>query len=401
MTTLFCLIAATSLAAAPDSQPSLYPATSPFEYAIRGQSPDPFFPGAGTPNAGGVATQTTYSGEFTTSPMIPATPTAYQGGMPGAYPSQGMNSFYTTPIAPTYDPFLSQAPLSTASPYGPYGGAPTAAYGLNGAQPYRFGWTDRFSAGYIFGSSVEDKNGVDGGDMSVFELDIIKDYVTQSAGGYIWKFSPEFNYREWNGPGAPNLPPNVFRVAGGIELTTPKHGPWTAQLGFTPQIASDFRDNLNSNAWMFDADIKLFFQQSPTTTWAIGALYWDRVDQIILPYGGLIWTPNQHWEWRLVFPNPRVDIFLGNWMYGPTWLYVGGEYHVESYQVAIDPTDYQDQIQLRDWRAFVGLRSDNGNFASFLEVGVVFGRDAEFRRNDITAGFDTDPGLLLRGGFRF
>ncbi len=393
MTTLFCLIAATTLAAAPETRQTIYPTTSPFEVAIRGQSADPFFPGGGN----GMSDQI-YADSM--GPGFTATPTAYQPPMGQPYPSNGMNSFYAQPTAPTYDPFMTQNPLSAASPYGPYGGAPMASYGLNGAQPYRFGWTDRIEAGYIFGSGTE-SNGVDTGDMAVFELDIIKDYVTQGGQGYIWKISPEFNYREWNGPGAPNLPPNVFRFATGVELTTPKHGPWTAQLGFKPQIASDFKENLNSDGWMFDADIKLFFQQSQDLTWTVGALYWDRVDQIILPYGGLIWTPNQHWEWRLVFPNPRVDVFVGNWFTGPTWFYAGAEYHVESYQVTIDPTDYQDQIQLEDWRAFVGLRGDNGYLSHFVEVGVVFGREAEFRRQESTADFDTDPGLMLRGGIRF
>lgn len=397
MTTLFCLIAATSLAAAPQQHQTIYPSNSPFEMAIRGQSADPFFSGSG-----GMTTQPTFGNQPSYPGTIAATPTAFQGGMTGQpFPSQGMDSFYTNPTAPTYDPFLTQSPLSTASPFGPYGGAPIGTYALNGPQPYRFGWSDRISAGYIFGSGTEDENGVDTGDMAVFELDIIKEYVTQGAGGYIWKVSPEFNYREWTGPGSPNLPPNVYRLAAGVELTTPKHGPWTAQFGVKPQLASDFNANFNSNAWMFDTDIKLFYQQSPELTWAIGAMYWDRVDDIVLPFGGLIWTPNQNWEWRLIFPNPRVDVFLGNWYTGPTWFYVGAEYHVESYQVTIDPTDYQDQIQLEDWRAFIGLRGDTGTFAHFIEVGVVFGREAEFRREEATPSFDTDPGLLLRGGVRF
>ncbi len=410
MTTFLCLLAVTtfnadnSAYAAPQSargdqqHVTIYPQIEDFELAIRGQSADPFF---SQPSSGSAAGGYTPPPTFQPSAGLDVSPTAYQnfsGPASPGFPSSGMDSFYSSP---TYDPFTNANPLATASPYGAYGGAPMGVYGLNGPQPYRFGWTDRMSIGYIFDGDTTSDNGTDTGSLAVLEVDIIKDYVTQNSNGYIWKFTPEFNYREFTGPGSPNLPPNVFRLAGGIEMTTPKHGPWSLSLGFKPQIASDFRENLNSDAWMFDANATLYFQQSPELTWVLGAFYWDRVDQIILPHAGVIWTPSQYWEWRLIFPNPRVDVFVGNWFNAPTWFYVGGEYHVESYQVTIDPTDYQDQIQMSDWRGYVGLRSDNGYVASFMEVGIAFEREASFRRDDVTLGFSTDPALFLRGGLRF
>ena len=77
----------------------------------------------------------------------------------------------------------------------------------------------------------------------------------------------------------------------------------------------------------------VFLRASPQLMIALGAAYWKRVDDIVLPYAGVVWTPNDYWEFRLMFPKSRISYFLGNWWGAATWVYGGVEYNVEAYQI--------------------------------------------------------------------
>jgi hypothetical protein len=310
--------------------------------------------------------------------------------------------------APGFDPFQAQQGtiMAPGGAYGqqidPYSGQmmnPNVS-GLNGAQPYRFGWTNRWNFNYIFGADVNDKaTGTNNGELKVFELDWMLDYVTQGPSGWVWTWTPEFNYRELQGPGFPDMPPNLYRFGSAFRLDSPEVGPWHFQASFTPAIATDFQSSIKSDAFQFDGLLALYYRASPQWLFAVGAMYWDRVDDIVLPYGGLIWTPNQFVEMRLIFPRPRIDIFLGAPNGHAIWLYAGGEYHVESYAMVVDSTAVRDQVQSTDWRAFAGLRKDNGWLASFVEGGYVFNREYEFKQS--TPAFDVDDGFFVRAGLRY
>jgi hypothetical protein len=132
---------------------------------------------------------------------------------------------------------------------------------------------------------------------------------------------------------------------------------------------------------------------------ALGALYWDRVDDIVLPYAGIVWTPSDYLEFRLLFPKPRVSLFLGAPSGVATWAYVSGEYHVESYEIELSPPGSRDQVQFEDWRVLGGLRFESGWLTSFIEAGWVFDRDVEFRSQG--TDFDIDTGFIGRVGFRY
>ena len=58
------------------------------------------------------------------------------------------------------------------------------------------------------------------------------------------------------------------------------------------------------------------------------------------------------------------------------WLYVSAEYHVEAYEIGLEPTGGRDQIELSDWRLMLGLRMDRGGLSMFIEGGIVFGLSA-------------------------
>lgn len=331
------------------------------------------------------------------------------GGTAPTYPPSG-----GTPPVMT-DPFLggggTQFPTPPAggnaapAPYGydPFAPAPPAGYtfGLNGPQPVRYGWEGRYDFGILPGEGTSNP---DVGSLAVFEADFEKELTTPIGGGYAFGFAPQFNYRSWEGPlgvpgGNAGLPPGAYRFGLGLKLLTPSYGPWQFEAGFTPSVGTDFED-VSSDAVMFDGHAVAFFRTSPQFMWAIGAAYWDRVDEIILPYAGVVWTPNDYWEFRLLFPKPRVSWFAGAPMGVPTWLYVAGEYHVEAYEVNVDPINRSTRVQLEDIRVVGGARAEFGSVTGFLEAGWVFERDVDFEAAFGT-DFEVDGGFIARAGFRY
>jgi hypothetical protein len=199
--------------------------------------------------------------------------------------------------------------------------------------------------------------------------------------------------------GSPSLPGSVYRLGWDLTLATPIVGLWSMQLDFNPSLDTDFNGGLGREALQLDGNAMLFYRASPQWMIVLGAGYWDRVDKIILPYAGVVWNPNDQWEVRLLFPKSRISYFLGNINHGAHWLYASGEYHVESYQINQPGVSSQQQVQMQDWRFAVGVRSDHVTYDKFIELGVVFGRNVDFKT--VTPGFNFNDTLMLRAGVKF
>lgn len=331
---------------------------------------------------------------------------------------RGQNA--TTTIVPPYD----EKPLTGASPSGPIlgspqplspqpmlmpqvptfpmtdpwaqqGGGPTQ-FGAVGPQPFRYGWQLKFDVGNIFGSEAETIAGAPLGDFSVFEFNGEFRYTAPLPNHWIWSLAPQFGYRGWGGPLAPDLPGDIYRAGLDVSLTTPSVGPFTMELGFTPTVGSDFDRSPKSNAMMWDGRGAMFVRTAPQWMWVLGVQYWDRLNDKIVPWAGIVFTPDDRWEFRAVFPNPQISAFLGTPWGVPTWLYVAGEYHVEAYEVSVGAG--HDQIEIKDWRVMLGLRSEQNGVTSFIEGGWVFDRKARFRT---APEFDINDGFIVRGGMRF
>jgi hypothetical protein len=220
----------------------------------------------------------------------------------------------------------------------------------------------------------------------------------------IFSFTQEFNMRWWDGPSTPPggttaLPGEVYRIGWDFEINTPQQNPWSVQLAFNPSINSDFESGLSSDAWNLDARGIFFYRTSQYWMWALGAGFWDRVDDRVIPYAGFVWSPDNRWEWRIIFPKPQISYFLGNIMGMQKWLYVRGEYNVEAYEIELQTTGAQEQVEVQDWRVLLGFRDEAPQFTGFLEAGWVFGRDVEYAHG--TPGFDPSSGFIVRAGLQY
>ncbi|MBI5757506.1 MAG: hypothetical protein HZA46_03180 [Planctomycetales bacterium] len=355
---------------------------------------DPFLQPVASPNV--TQTRSIYS-------LTPVT-TAFYDGEPATQTYEGAPQTFSTPspsqqtyVAPQGQPYLADPNFGQQPP--PYGFPQPYTHGTVGPQPYRLGWSSRYDMAWMPNATASNGRG----DMEIFEANMALRNSTGWPPGlpnWIMSFTPEFNLRSWQGPGLVDLPAQVYRFAGDIELAAPGRGPWGFHAGFTPAIVSDFESPLDRDGFNFDGRGYITFQATPQLMLVAGAMYWDRVVDRVLPYGGFVWTPNDMWEWRILFPKARVSVFLGNTWGAATWLYGAFEYNSEAYQIVIDNRSAQDKIEIRDLRATVGLRFDNGSVQSFVEGGWVFERQFEFMNNS-DLNFDLNSGFIGRLGIRF
>ncbi len=305
----------------------------------------------------------------------------------------------------TSDPFVGQPGVAPyGSPYPYQQGIPPQgmyAYGANPANPYRFGWSNRLDASWLPSGSVQGSPGGITGDMDIVGVDYRMTNTSPMVSGWILNWTNQFSWRNWNGPGGSlNLPDNVFRFGFDLELETPKSGPYSISLGITPSINTDF-DSSFSDGFQLDGRGILFMQLDQYWTLGLGAQYWDRVDNIFLPWAGLIYR-DDYWEWQLMYPEARVSLFLGNEAYWSKWLYVRAEYHVEAYGVnsTFAGVSADNQIQLADKRLLLGLKMDAGLYSWIIEGGWVFDRDAKFASSSVP-GFGLGDGFIGQIGLRY
>ena len=306
-------------------------------------------------------------------------------------PDGGFMSPFQTP--PMVDPFGTTVDPATGM-YVPGDVFP----GVNGPQPYTPGWSSRHSGAYLPKERTEDGLG----HLAITEFDFEWRHV-RPANGWIWSFTQEYWLRLFDGPESnpsltTELPGNVHHFGWDFELSSAANGPYSITLGFNPSFNTDFEQSSTHDAWNWDARGMIFLPASPTLTWVIGAGYWDRVEDLTIPYAGFIWQRNERIEYRIVLPEPRISYFMGTPWGIATWFYVRGEYHVESYEIELQRTGQQEQVQLEDFRALIGFRSD-GYVARFIEAGWVFDRRVRFE--DDTPGFEISDGFIGRFGLSY
>ncbi|TWT62122.1 hypothetical protein [Rubinisphaera italica] len=361
-----------------------------FDLVIRGQSPQTYDLGPGT--------QTQIAPQF--DPNM------------GSYPNSGQ-IYGGQPVPQGYDPFM-------ASPYAGATGDPMAGqfgYGVVGPQPVRLGWSTHFDFAWL-GEADLQQGPVAGqqGSLTQYEYNFRFDNITMAPNGWTWKQSPEINYTEMNfknieasqladpvvapPAGVPvAIADNYYRLGYRLETTSPQYGLASWRLGFTPSINSDFERQLNSKAWNFDADVTSYIRTSPNLMFVAGVLYWDRAEDIILPNAGVVWNPNEFWEIRATFPKSRAEVFVGTPFGLATWMYMGAEYDVQSWQAG--EISGNAQLQTEEWRAFAGFRWESCAWESYLDFGYAF--DREYSVHGLSSVVPLDPGetFMIRYGMSY
>ena len=322
-------------------------------------------------------------------------------GVP-TYPDSTWNAFSppisSDPFAPGANPVQPYMPYAPGfgNPYAGFGGQqPYTTYGANGPAPYRRGWHNQLDLEWLPGQEVTGAVGK----MEQFGVDYDLGYTGSFYPGWMLTWTNEFRLRNWDGPrSGPGLPGKAFRFGWDFELESAQQGPVNVKLGITPSINSDLHDSLDSTAYQLDGRGMFIFQMDPYWTTVLGVGYWDRVKDRVIPYAGFVYR-DDFWEWRLMYPETTISLFLGNEPMWAKWMYFRVEHHVEAYDVEIAGGG-SDQVELNDWRAMLGFRMDAGTYSWIIEGGWVFDRDVDF---GIAANTDFAPesGFIGRIGWRY
>ena len=267
--------------------------------------------------------------------------------------------------------------------------------GSTGPQDYRLGWStfnqiSVLPATQAFGTT---------GNMKVVEWNSNAKYSGLIRPGVLFDGTFWFNARWWDGPGGINLPAQVDQISADLLLGFFNDGPWSAQLAFHPQLVETYEAKIDKNAFNFDGRAIATYTASPNWKLVGGFAIWDRVNTLVIPHVGAIWTPNNRWEIRALFPTSRISYFMGNWRNADYWLYSQYQYGAEAYQAVLTDPRTSDRIQITDQRLTAGIRCDSGRYTFFTEAGYVFDRRAIFAGS--TPNFNLGDSAILSVGVRY
>jgi hypothetical protein len=277
--------------------------------------------------------------------------------------------------------------------YDPFGWQ--ASFGTNGHQPYRLGWVT-YNDGTVIPTSPT--TGTTGA-MKIVEWNSNIRVSHIVAPGVLFNGTGWMSARWWDGPTGVALPGQVDQFSTDLEVAFFNDGPWSGQVAFHPQIVESFEAPLNRYAFNFDGRAIAMYRASENWSFVVGVALWDRVDLLLVPHMGVIWSPNDRWEFRALFPRSRASYYLGHWRDTDFWFYGEAEYHVEAWQDTTELPLTHDRIQIADERVALGVRWDTGRYSFFVDGGYVFDRHAKFAGP--LPDFDISSSGMIRAGLRY
>jgi hypothetical protein len=241
----------------------------------------------------------------------------------------------------------------------------------------------------------------DGLGLSEAELDVVfgLPFITRETPLLV---TPFYGVRFVDGPVAPDVPPRLHDAAIKFEHIRPLGDEWLVLLDVTLGEFADDDSFGTSDAFRITGGGAAVYRTSDAWKWVLGAQYIDRANADVLPVAGVVYTPNDEVEYKLVFPTPKVSWRLP-WSDAPgldeRWAYVGAEYGGGAW--AVERTSgATDELDITEYRVFLGYeRKITGGLSRRVEIGYVFGRELEY---DSTPGDVTlDDTLMLRGGLTY
>jgi hypothetical protein len=170
-------------------------------------------------------------------------------------------------------------------------------------------------------------------------------------------------------------------------------------LAVAPGVYSDFEQDVDE-ALRITGHGAALYDWTPTTRLMLGVAYLDREDVSVLPIGGVIWKPNDQWEFKLVAPRPEIARRV--YWFGQVgekvkdWLYLTGEFGGDTWAIE-RAAGTPDIFTYRDYRVLLGLeRKAIGSPDGWIEIGYVFGREIEY--DSPTPDVSPPDTVLLRAG---
>jgi hypothetical protein len=147
----------------------------------------------------------------------------------------------------------------------------------------------------------------------------------------------------WDGPaGPPDMSPNGFGAFLDFGLQPQFNEVFGLNAWGRFGIFSDF-DKITSDALRFQGRLEGIIRTSSNMQVYVGILYLGRERVKLLPTGGVVWSPDENWTVRLIFPNPKVSRRLWSGPQADWWGYAHMDYAGGSWDInGLGLTDYND-----------------------------------------------------------
>ncbi len=211
--------------------------------------------------------------------------------------------------------------------------------------------------------------------------------------------TPGFGVSILDGPLWPDLPPVLYSAYTQIRWMRRWNPVLATDIAITPGVYSDFEQGADE-AIRLPGHGAVLWTWSPEWQALVGCAYTDRLENNILPIGGLIWTPNEAVKYEMVFPNPKLAHRLP-WRDACTdqlqdWVYLSGEFGGSAW--AIQRADgTSDTVDYRDWRVVLGIeRRLDGHRSFWLELGYLFSRRYLYESDGLE--YEPNNTIMIRCG---
>jgi hypothetical protein len=200
----------------------------------------------------------------------------------------------------------------------------------------------------------------------------------------------------WNGPTSPEMSPNGFGAFLDLGVQPKFNDVFSLNAWGRLGVFSDFA-NVTSDAVRYQGRLEGVGAISPQVQLHAGVIYYGRSRVKLLPTVGLVWTPDENWVLRLVFPNPKVSRRLWTGPQADWWGYVLMDYAKGNWSWDIKPQD--GLTDYNDIRLGAGIE-----FATPNRVGGYFEFGGSFDRELYSSGHRLQrppSALYLKMGFIF
>jgi hypothetical protein len=204
-------------------------------------------------------------------------------------------------------------------------------------------------------------------------------------------------FLDW--PHSPDLPSQLYDSYVQFRWMCRWNPSLATDFAITPGVYSDFEQD-SDEAIRLPGHGAVLWTWTPEWQALLGCAHLDRLENNILPIGGLIWTPNEDVKYEMVFPKPKLAHRV-RWLGACTeedqdWLYLAGEFGGSMWAVR-RADGSTDRMDYSDWRLLLGFEHKAiGRLDYRFEVGYVFSR--RFLYDSSPVEYEPDDTFMVRIG---
>lgn len=174
---------------------------------------------------------------------------------------------------------------------------------------------------------------------------------------------------------------------------------WRMRLEVGAGLYSDFEIDENLDALRLTSLGIFSYEWHPNLQLVLGVAWLNLETQEFYPVGGVIWQPDNHLQFEILFPEFKLAGFVKEVREGEIWSYIGGGFYGRTWRVQRS-TGLEDDATYSNWRVYLGWEKRHvSGMTYFGEIGYVFDRRLRFKSD--VGDFDADEVFFGRVGLTY